>query len=93
MAESKLWIDARCYVRHMALVILLVLTGLLFVAEDDLADGHCGERGAPRAVRRVVPRRVLASVARDVAEVVGLPARLEDEFTCYFTVSGGNGSE
>ena len=40
-----------------------VLTGLLFVAEDDLADGHCGERGAPRAVRRVVPRRVLASVA------------------------------
>jgi hypothetical protein len=27
----------------MALVILLVLTGLLFVAEDDLADGHCGE--------------------------------------------------
>ena len=67
------------YVRHMALVILLVLTGLLFVAEDDLADGHGGERGAPRAVRRVVPRRVLASVARDVAEVVGLPARLEDD--------------
>ena len=41
----------------MAFVILLVLTGLLFVAEDDLADGHGGERGAPRAVRRVVPRR------------------------------------
>jgi hypothetical protein len=65
----------------MAFVILLVLTGLLFVAEDDLADGHGGERGAPRAVRRVVPRRVLANIAprsaRDVgvvAEVVGLPA-------------------
>ena len=29
----------------MAFVILLVLTGLLFVAEDDLADGH-GVRGS-----------------------------------------------
>ena len=38
------------YVRHMAFVILFVLAGLLFVAEDDFADGHGGERGAPRAV-------------------------------------------
>ena len=47
----------------MAVVILFVLTGLFLVAEDDLADGDGGERGAPRAVGGVVPRRVLACVA------------------------------
>ena len=61
------------YVRHMAIVVLFVLTGLLLVAEDDLADGDGCERAAPRAVGGVVPRRVLARVAREVTEVVGLP--------------------
>ena len=68
------------YVWQMAIVVLLlfVLTGLLLVAEDDLADGDGCERAAPRAVGGVVPRRVLARVAREVTEVVGLPARLEN---------------
>ena len=66
------------YVRHLAIVVLFVLTGLLLVAEDDLADGDGCERAAPRAVGGVMPRRVLARVAREVTEVVGLPARLEN---------------
>jgi hypothetical protein len=70
------------YVRHMAIVVLFVLTGLLLVAEDDLTDGDGCERAAPRAVGGVVPRRVLTRVAREVTEVVGprvgLPARLEN---------------
>jgi hypothetical protein len=66
------------YVRHIAIVVLLVLTGFLLVAEDDLADGDGRERAAPRAVGGVVPRRVLARVAREVAEVVRRPARREN---------------
>ena len=57
------------YVRHMAIVVLFVLTGLLLVAEDDLTDGDGCERAAPRAVGGVVPRRVLTRVAREVTEV------------------------
>ena len=60
------------YVRHMAFVILLVLSGLLFVAEDDLADGHGGERVAPRAVRRVWCRvECVANIAPRSARDVG----------------------
>jgi hypothetical protein len=48
---------------HMAIVVLLlfVLTGLLLVAADDLADGDGCERAAPRAVGGVVPSRRASS--------------------------------
>ena len=68
----------------MGLVVLFVLTDFLFVAEDDLADGDRGEHRAPRAVGRVVTRRVLTCVAGGVAEVVGNPACLENVIVSGF---------